>query len=112
MTPDLPRKPLYTKPCNHCGLCCLSQLCPVGEEAFPGVSAPCPALVTTSGKAVCGLVVAETLGKLEPLIAKGLGIGCGCSMPDSYTTDDQIEAFDKRAREMVRSDQFTVALIH
>lgn len=97
----LPSKPLYTNPCNNCGLCCLSQLCPVGEQAFPGQSAPCPALVIMPGKAVCGLVVAEAAAKLEPLIAKSLGVGCGCSMPDSITTEEQIEAFDRHSRDMV-----------
>jgi len=97
----LPSKPLYTKPCNGCGLCCMSQLCPIGEMMFPGVEAPCPALVFEPGQARCGVVMAEAAAGMEPLAAQSLGIGCGCSMPESYITDEEIDAFDRRAREMV-----------
>lgn len=94
-------KPPYTHPRNYCGLCCQTELCPAGEKAFPDAAVPCPALVTIDGKALCGLVLVETAARLEPIIAKTLGVGCGCSMPDACTTDEQIEAFDRQSYEAI-----------
>jgi len=94
----LPAKPPYTHPCNNCGLCCQTQLCPVGEMAFPGATAPCPGLVVTEEKAVCVFVMVESAAAIDPMLARTLGIGTGCSMPDENTTDDEIDAFDRRSR--------------
>lgn len=49
------------------------------------------------GAAVCGLVVTEVISGLEPILANALGIGCGCSMPDSDTTEAQINEFDRKS---------------
>ena len=35
------------------------------------------------------------------MIAKQLGIGCGCSMEDDDTTEEQAVEFDRRSREKV-----------
>lgn len=91
---NLPAKPRYSEPCNHCGQCCAQALCTVAELAFPGESAPCRALQLKDGKAICGLVVAEDLSGLDGLIRRALGIGCGCSMQDEDTTEAEVRAFD------------------
>lgn len=77
------------------------QICPIGEMTFPGQQAPCPALMMEDGKARCGIVMMEAAAGMEPLAAKSLGIGCGCSMPDEETTEEEIAAFDLRSRAMV-----------
>lgn len=97
----LPAKPRYSQACNHCGICCALALCPIGEKAYPGHSAPCPALVVIEGQAKCGIVLTEERAGLEPIIRKVLGIGCGCSMEDEDTTEEQAAAFDARSRAMV-----------
>jgi hypothetical protein len=90
-----PEKPKFGAPCNHCGLCCQSQICPAGERAFPGREPPCPALTPDR---LCFLVLVEAQAGLEPLLRGALGIGTGCSMPDSDTTVDDVEELDRRAR--------------
>lgn len=80
-----PTKPRFLEPCNGCGLCCRVELCHAADMAFPGASAPCPALVRDpagSNKMRCGLVLLEAVKKAEPLIAMSLGIGLGCGMRD------------------------------
>jgi uncharacterized cysteine cluster protein YcgN (CxxCxxCC family) len=81
---NLPSKPKYGSPCNGCGICCAKELCVVGELAFPGASAPCPALKITSdgSRTYCELIAAETVFNLNPLLKQALGIGTGCSMKD------------------------------
>lgn len=92
---SLPPKPSFTAPCNHCGVCCQGQLCELGEMAFPRASAPCPGLDVREDAALCSLVVTEAVAGMEPMLAKSLGIGCGCSMPDADTTDAQVDTFDR-----------------
>lgn len=100
---SLPPKPPYTHPCNHCGLCCTESLCEVGNMAFPGAAAPCPALLVRDGKALCGFVLMEKSAGAPSLVADSLGIGSGCSMPDDDTTDDAIEEFDRISLALVRA---------
>lgn len=95
----LPGKPLYTNPCNGCGLCCLLELCHIGEAMFPGVEPPCPALVIRPGQARCGAVIVEEAAGMEPVISRTLGIGRGCSMPDATTSLEEIESFNRRAQQ-------------
>jgi hypothetical protein len=92
---NLPAKPAYSEPCNHCGQCCSRALCDLAEQAFPGESAPCRALLIKDGKAICSLVVAEERSGLDGLIRRALGIGCGCSMPDASTTEAEVLEFDR-----------------
>lgn len=81
---SLPSKPRFGTPCNGCGLCCAIELCVVGELAFPGAQAPCPALkIRGDGKSTyCQLVAVEIVAGLTPKIQEALGIGKGCSMAD------------------------------
>jgi hypothetical protein len=84
---SLPNKPRYKEACNGCGICCAIELCPVGEMAFPGASAPCPALKLTpdGSRTYCQLVAMEQASGMAPLIQMVLGIGKGCSMEDEPT---------------------------
>lgn len=92
---SLPAKPPFAEPCTHCGLCCKSQLCELAVMAFPGASAPCPGLDVRQNVALCSLVVTEAAAGMAPMLANSRGIGCGCSMPDSDTTDAQVEELDR-----------------
>ena len=103
----LPPKPAYTHPCNNCGVCCTLSLCEIGKMAYPSGSAPCPSLVVRDGRALCGFVLMEKAVGATPLIANALGIGCGCSMPDEETTEEQIEKFDRASLAEVRSRNLT-----
>lgn len=101
----LPFKPLFGQPCNHCGLCCRLQLCPVAEIMFKKedcIEPPCPALYIANNKALCGLVMDEhtLFTKDRQLISNALGIGCGCSMADASTTEKQIREHDEKAMRM------------
>lgn len=50
-------KPAYGTPCNGCGQCCRTQLCPLGAGMFGTWSGPCPALQKEGSSYRCGLVV-------------------------------------------------------
>lgn len=88
------QKPKFTAACNNCGLCCKTQLCDVAIMAYgEGCSAPCPILLANN---LCGIVVAEKEADCG-MVSKMLGIGCGCSMPDELTTDEEIIKFDTKS---------------
>jgi len=88
---DLP-KPKYGAPCNGCGLCCKLEICDIGVEALEAMDdwstvAPCPFLVELDGAHRCKIILLEarnlkSLPSAEPLIAKSLMVGWGCTMPD------------------------------
>lgn len=85
-------KPKFREPCNGCGLCCSLELCELGEMAFPGAQAPCPALEWEDGRAWCGMVRHSSKHLklnytgadeiVSPLYAQGIGAGQGCGMED------------------------------
>ena len=88
-------KPKYTEPCNHCGLCCATEICAVGKMIVNShVKPPCPLLLRNDNVFRCPLVITEIESGLKPVVARALGIGCGCSMPDDDTTEEEIDAFD------------------
>lgn len=77
----LPPKPRHGSPCNGCGVCCATQLCPAATMG--GLTElPCEALRWKDGRTWCGLVLMERSAGMKPLISKALGIGTGCSMED------------------------------
>lgn len=100
---SLPEKPRYTEPCNHCGQCCREELCEVGELAFSGIGAPCPALRIRNGRALCGLVLTEEEFGMKPLLRDALAIGYGCSMPDADTSDEEIDRFHEISLSQARN---------
>jgi hypothetical protein len=89
------QKAKYSEPCNNCGICCELEQCPIAELAYPDSPLPCPALKKCGDKMICGLVHAEDALGIDKVIARSLGIGCGCSMPDVGTEEDEIETFNK-----------------
>jgi hypothetical protein len=63
-------KPPMWQPCNQCGWCCLTEVCPTGIELTGSSEAPCSLLKQDGDRHLC-------------LIAKGntsltLSIGTGC----------------------------------
>lgn len=75
-------KPKLGSPCNGCGVCCASEICTIGREAFPTAQAPCPGMLFDEGRFHCKLVLAERFSGMEPLLANALGIGKGCDADD------------------------------
>jgi len=55
---EAPAKPELGQPCNGCGLCCLSEPCPVGVLASRRRQGACAALrwSADSGRYVCGML--------------------------------------------------------
>lgn len=82
-----PAKPSKGAACNGCGWCCHMEVCAIGKRAFPGGSAPCPAITYQDGVVRCGLVLAEQelmrqRPEAEPMLHEMLGIGQGCCADD------------------------------
>lgn len=87
---EQPAKPPHGSPCNSCGRCCESRLCPLGVHVFEQIEGPCPALLgRPDGKTECGLVVAPRrfvptrvalhgAGEMKrtAMILIGNGVGC------------------------------------
>lgn len=84
MKVELPQKPKLGMPCNGCGLCCAVELCGIAEMAFPGASAPCPALKISPDRknTYCEIIATEKNFRMQPMIQNILGVGHGCSMED------------------------------
>ena len=71
-----PDKPPVGAACNGCGVCCLSQPCPLGMLASLRTHGPCGALRwdDTALRYRCGLV-ASAVG---PLVERWIAAGSGC----------------------------------
>ncbi|NDD12286.1 MAG: hypothetical protein EB072_06490 [Betaproteobacteria bacterium] len=101
MDPAAPVKPVWGEPCNGCGVCCMSEPCPLGVWLTRQRQGPCGILrweVLTS-RYVCGALVepelvaqmylpkgmkwlATVLHRLLRLMAPrwiASGTGCDCS---------------------------------
>jgi hypothetical protein len=78
--PDAPPKPEYGQPCNGCGVCCHSELCPVGIVRFWKIKGRCPALLWDhqASKYRCNLLHAEKQTLLRKWIYRSIGAGLGC----------------------------------
>ena len=66
-------KPKMGEPCNHCGYCCLTEVCVVGQEITGKTIAPCDLLVSEGDKHHCKLVLNDV-----PDIKETLGIDTSC----------------------------------
>lgn len=86
--PDLvPQKPKFGSPCNGCGLCCATEICAIGKEAFGDIEGPCPAIKWVDDKFRCGIVMAEQIlqtmnADTFPIVQDFLGVGQGCCADD------------------------------
>lgn len=77
-------KPVLGDKCNHCGWCCMTEVCPVGQHVLgcgPD-KIPCGLLKKRSGGYFCS--VART-----PQQKKILGIGTGCC---AITVEEKLAA--------------------
>lgn len=64
-------KPTFGAPCNHCGYCCMTEVCAIGKELTGRHTAPCKLLIKEGDKYLCKLALNNTLHN-------ELGIGTGC----------------------------------
>ena len=92
--PAAPAKPAWGQTCNGCGVCCLSEPCPVGMLLSRRRRGACVALVWSdaAGCYRCGLLVAPTehlpawLHPAAPQLQRlarrfiAAGIGCDCDI--------------------------------
>lgn len=76
------KKPAMGQDCNHCGWCCMTEVCEMGQAATGSsrYAIPCSQLVETDGKYLCSL--ADT-----PNPDMGFGTGC-CAQ----TQDEALQA--------------------
>ena len=74
-------KPKMGEPCNNCGWCCLTEVCPIGAWVTRSTVAPCTLLDTKGDKHYCTLAI-------DPDIANLMDIGGGC---DAQTIEEQLQ---------------------
>ena len=89
-----PPKPEAGRPCNGCGVCCVSEPCPVGVIVSRRWRGACAALVWNDGEATyrCGLIeqparfLPKVLRRAAPWVARrayryvAAGRGCDSSV--------------------------------
>jgi hypothetical protein len=88
--PEAPAKPALGAPCNGCGVCCLAELCPLGQVISRRRTGACDALRwdADGGLYRCG-VLSDTEGLLGPrwrwaaplwrrLARRWIAAGVGC----------------------------------
>ena len=64
-------KPSFAAPCNHCGWCCLTEVCSVGKELTGGSEIPCKLLRTEGDKHYCQLAAMK-----QTHLPLAIGQGC------------------------------------
>ena len=71
--PEAPAKPPEGQPCNGCGVCCLSEPCPLGVLLSGRRHGACVALRWGSAEAIyrCG-ALSEPVGVLQAWLPPGL----------------------------------------
>jgi hypothetical protein len=74
-------KPKYNEPCNHCGWCCLTEVCQLGIFHGDTSMIPCQFLIVAGGIHLCRLITDEIEQE------KTLYIGRGC---DAQTQEERI----------------------
>lgn len=104
MTVVIP-KPAHGAPCNGCGYCCRTVVCPLGERVV-GAATPCAALEMSDGKHQCGLVLnpqryspirTALHGRDEMVKGALLLIGTDAGGCDALSEDEEPNAeFDER----------------
>lgn len=92
-------KPPHGSPCNNCGHCCRSELCPLAWKVFGRIPGPCPALEPIdNGGGTCGLIqnpqayarvraLTQGVSTLSKAAAFLIGAGRGC---DALLEDEPI----------------------
>jgi len=64
-------KPSMGDPCNHCGWCCMTEVCIIGKKLLKSESIPCELLIKVDGRYYCSIASIDSN-------KKQLGIGTGC----------------------------------
>jgi hypothetical protein len=75
--PQAPAKPASGQACNGCGVCCLSEPCPVGILGSRRASGACRWVRWDGARYRCGLLQGRA-GWREPLLRRWIGAGRGC----------------------------------
>lgn len=83
--PAAPRKPLEGQACNGCGVCCLSDPCPLGVLLSRSRTGACSAVQWDAGVEIyrCGALVApeQVLNAALPTWAKAAASGLATVLP-------------------------------
>lgn len=81
------KKPAFGQPCNHCGFCCLTDLCEVAKEKTGKIDGPCEFLESNNaGEHLCSLVVANNA------LQHAIGVGKGCCAETQQETFARLQA--------------------
>lgn len=76
----------FSNKCCQCGMCCLSETCPIGQKYFSiDKKGPCPGLRFEKEKAFCSLA--------EVFNHEVLGIGKGCCIKAQAYRDGEVYDF-------------------
>ena len=79
------RKPKFGSACNHCGYCCLTEVCSVGIQITGNDIAPCSLIKTQDDNHYCSLGETETGREML-----GMGEGC-CAKTQQEAIDEYVE---------------------
>ena len=74
-------KPKFGDDCNHCGWCCMTEVCVVGKSITKQVYGPCNLLIERDSKYYCSIAT-------TPEVRSIIGAGVGCC---AVTQREQIE---------------------
>jgi hypothetical protein len=81
---EAPAKPEAGSPCNGCGVCCATTLCPPARLRYLRIDGPCPALrwIEAERRYGCGLLMdaKRRFARWWMRRAIGAGIGCDCTI--------------------------------
>ena len=75
-------KPKFEEPCNHCGWCCLTEVCPTGIEYGASEVIPCEYLAHCGDKHYCSLMIED------PRVKEIMNVDGRC---DAITQLEQLE---------------------
>lgn len=78
--PEAPAKPAVGAPCNGCGLCCLSEPCPLGMVVSRRRAGACTALrwSEAEGRYHCGVLAGARQPLWRWLVRRWIAAGAGC----------------------------------
>lgn len=104
------QKPKFREPCNRCGECCRQEACEASVQLLQSEQIPCIALEVEGNQFRCGLVhrphfyfglawsaddCRQFDEHLGPLVAKYIGTGQGCGMPDEELLEARLSGTEK-----------------
>jgi hypothetical protein len=119
----LKEKPRHGEPCNNCGACCQSTLCPLGSWVFHRDAydrphrGPCPALELSGEGYACGLITNPIAYDMKVVLLYGHeaaseaaahlnGAGQGCDARFNGEPPN-LEFYDRLLREDARRSRKT-----